>query len=553
MFTVCIARKSGFLNLCIILFCLTVFVVPGRLYAFTITETTTSIGVAETIQGTDSRTRNHKGKKSRTSKKNQAGAKDIDSRLKEMLENINQQQYPDKKSTLGTNRLLQTAKKTLDASDSKATCQYFMLQAWNAYFAGNKKEVALKVSLKAYKTNPANNDARLTHVALALINGQKPVVINPKKTKQPQKKPPQNQHMGQPGFGPMGMMGPGGMQGPARSVSRATSGEILLLDDDALNDKVLASTIEPLKFDCLNSTSFSYDHQDSVLCAMFWRIGLKDASSVADPNDKKKKKNSKTPARHQGFAGQGGPMGFGRNTNNRSGNNQNDPLFAPMDAFGKLFANNIDNPAIKFVAVNTDSSKNARSGVMKKLMENPWPWAQVAAGEAANSKNLKLPEAFADIDINKSFLVIADPEGSVRYAGPAEGFLAPLILNDLAPGPASPASQGTAAKPTSRPEPKKPSATKTPPAVEPPAAAPKKIISQDDDYFDPQAEKLLEHGRGFVKIGRLTSYKKGIDLCRRVINEYPDTKYEQQAREILRNVPERHHKRYKITNEELGL
>ena len=552
MFTICLVHKSRFLNLCLVIFCLTVFVAPDCVYAFTGAgaETATSLDVAGTLQGSDSRTRNQQGKKSSTLQKNQSGAKDVDKHLKDMLENINRQQYPDKKSTVGTVRLLQSAKKTLDAADSNATCQYFMLQAWNTYFAGNK-EGALKVSLKAYKTNTANNDARLTHVALALINGEKPVLLDSKKVKQPQKKPPQNEHMNPPGFG--GMMEPGGMQGPARSVSRSTSGEILQLDDDALNDKLLASTIEPLKLDCLNSTSFSYNPQDSVLCAMFWQIGLKDTSSVADPNDKKKKKNSKTPAQHQGFAGPGGMLGFGPNTNNRTGNNRDDPLFAQMDAFGKLFANNIDNPAIKFVAVNTDSSKNARSGVMQKLMENPWPWAQVIAVEAGNSENLKLPEAFADLDTNKgSLVIIADSEGLVRYAGPADGFLAPLILNDLAPGSAPPATKSTAAKPSS-PEPKKPSVVETLPAVEPTAAAPKKTISQDDDYFDPQAEKLLEHGRGLVKIGRLTSYKKGIDLCRQVINDYPNTKYEQQAREILKSVPERHHKRYNITNEELGL
>jgi len=547
MFTICLVHKSRFFNLCLVLFCMVVFVAPDCVYAFTIAETATSLEVAETIEGTNVRSvLRAKGRQ----KKGQAGAKDVDAHLKGMLENINRQQYPDKKSTVGTVRLLQSAKKTLDASDSNATCQYFMLQAWNDYFAGNKDR-ALKISLKAYKTNTANNDARLTHVALALINGEKPVVLDSKKIKQPQKKPPQNQHMGQPGFGPMGMMGPGGMQGPARSASKATSGEILRLDDDALNDKMLASTIEPLKLDCINSTSFSYDHQDSVLCAMFWQIGLKDASSVADPNDKKKKKNSKTSARHQGFAGPGGPMGFGRNTRNRSGN-QNDPLLAQMDAFGKLFANNINNPAIKFVAVNTDSSKNARSGVTKKLMENPWPWAQVAAGEMANNEDLKLPEAFADFDINKSPLIIADSEGLVRYAGPAEGFLAPLILNDLAPKPASPATKSSPAKPGSTP-PKKAAVTKTAPEVKKSSTATPEKIIDDEDYFNPQAEKLLEHGRGFVKIGRLTSYKKGIDLCRQVINDYPNTKYEQQAREILRTVPQRHHKRYGITNEDLGL
>ena len=542
MFTVFLLHKSRFL--CLVLFCVTVFVASNCLYAFTIAETATSIGVSETIEGTNARS--VLGAKSRQT--NGQSGKILDEHLKELLEDINRQQYPDKKQTVGTARLLQAAKKTLADSESNEVCQYFMLQAWNDYFGGNKDR-ALKASMKAYKTDTANNDARLTYTALALINGETPIVLNPEKMKQTEQRPPQNEQMRRPGFD--GPMGPGGMPGPARSVSRSRSGGILQLDESELNNKMLANTVEPLNLDCLNSTSFSYDPQDSVLCAMFWQMGLKDTSSVADPNDKKKKsQNSTTPAR-PAYPDPRRPVMFERNINNRPGNNQNDPTSDQMDAFGRLFANNINNPAVKFVAINIDSAKNARSGVMHKLMENPWPWAQVVAGETANSENLKLPETFANLDTNKNSLVIADPDGSVRYAGPAEGFLAPLILNDLAPRSASPASQSTAAKPSSTP-PKKAVATKTAPAAKRAAAAPEKIID-DEDYFDPQAEKLLENGRGFVKIGRLTSYKKGIDLCRQVINDYPNTKYEQEARVILRRVPERHHKRYNITNEELGL
>jgi len=545
MVTICPVRKAKFWNLYLVMFCLVVFIAPDCLYAFTIAETTTSIGVAETLQGTDARSVNRNQNQQRSEQKsaqnNQVSAQDIDKRLKEMLENINQQHYPDKKQTLATNRLLQAARKTLDNSDGNAACQYFMLQAWNNYFGGSKDR-ALKASLKAYKTNAADNDARLTHTALALINGQKPVTLDPEKIKKTQKKSPGSSQTEHGSGDSIGSTGSGGnMSGSARS------GQILQLNEDALNHTMLESTVEPLELNCLNSTTFSYDPQQDVLCAMFWQTGLKDGS-VADPNDKKKKKTPNTPPQY----GPGGPMGVGRSTNNRPGNKQNDPLSAQMDAFGKLFANNIDNPAVKFVAVNLDSSKNARSGVMQKLMENPWPWAQVIAGDSANSENLDLPKTFANLDTTKNSIVIADSQGSVKYAGPADGFLAPLILNDLAPGSASPADTTAEAKP-STPTQKISSTAKTTLAAKQPETKPKKNITEDDEFFDPQAEKLLEHGRGFVKIGRLTSYKKGIDLCRQVINDYPNTKYEQQAREILRKVPERHHKRYKITNQELGL
>ena len=71
--------------------------------------------------------------------------------------------------------------------------------------------------------------------------------------------------------------------------------------------------------------------------------------------------------------------------------------------------------------------------------------------------------------------------------------------------------------------------------------------------INPQAEKEIEYARGFLKTGRFTGYKKGIDLCRDVLRDYPDTKYADQARDLLKTVPERYQKRYNVTDEEMGL
>ena len=64
----------------------------------------------------------------------------------------------------------------------------------------------------------------------------------------------------------------------------------------------------------------------------------------------------------------------------------------------------------------------------------------------------------------------------------------------------------------------------------------------------------MENAKAFMKIGtRFTTPKQAIELCRRIIREYPDTTYASGARELLRGLPERHQKRYKITDEEMGL
>ncbi|OQA03132.1 MAG: hypothetical protein BWY69_00635 [Planctomycetes bacterium ADurb.Bin401] len=49
------------------------------------------------------------------------------------------------------------------------------------------------------------------------------------------------------------------------------------------------------------------------------------------------------------------------------------------------------------------------------------------------------------------------------------------------------------------------------------------------------------------------TYAKPIEMCRTVIRDYPNTKYADEARVLMRQVPERFRQRYKITDEELGL
>jgi len=70
-----------------------------------------------------------------------------------------------------------------------------------------------------------------------------------------------------------------------------------------------------------------------------------------------------------------------------------------------------------------------------------------------------------------------------------------------------------------------------------------------------QAGKELEYAETFINLAkkRAQTYKKGVDLCRVIIQKYPGTKYEDAARSLLREVPEHKRKTYRITDEELRL
>ena len=47
--------------------------------------------------------------------------------------------------------------------------------------------------------------------------------------------------------------------------------------------------------------------------------------------------------------------------------------------------------------------------------------------------------------------------------------------------------------------------------------------------------------------------KLNVDYCREIIEKYPDSSYAPRARRMLRDIPRRYRKLYKITDEEMGL
>ncbi len=82
-------------------------------------------------------------------------------------------------------------------------------------------------------------------------------------------------------------------------------------------------------------------------------------------------------------------------------------------------------------------------------------------------------------------------------------------------------------------------------------AAPKKLSIEDEV----QVERLFEMALMQRKMGRLPgmSFKQMVDYCREIIARYPDSSYAPKARAMLREIPQRYRRMYKITEEEMGL
>ena len=236
------------------------------------------------------------------------------------------------------------------------------------------------------------------------------------------------------------------------------------------------------------------------------------------------------------------------------GRQQSDPFTLQVDAYSRMFGAQLINPQVKFVAINTDLVES-RQAVIAKLLESPMPWANVMASNPTSGA-----VQYADMNCNTPKIAIVSKGGKIRYAGPAAGFLAPMMLDHVA------GQTGTALPVATSPQ------TTNTGGV---SNALKNLLSGrsgttaarqpsttqatgDNGEITPesyQAQKLLEHAKVFVGIGRkprLTS-KTGIGICRQIITKYPNTKEAQEARVLLRSVPERERTRYKITDAEMGL
>ena len=517
-------------------------------------------------------------------------ARVLDDQVGVILRLVNEQQTPDA-------TLLARAKTALDQSlkhtkvfDEQLQCLQHLLGAWLTYYQGDVRSAALR-GVAAYKADPMNHDAYVTQAALAILTDRPPVVVAPRTNRPTTEEETRREEAA---ARRAAMRGTNTRPEQALSYPVA-SVNLLSFDVDALRVKLLGKQLAAMQVECVNSTTFAYEPGRDTLCLMFWQ--LRSAGSSSEPNNVPPgaAPGMPIPQPQQGMPqmqpmpGPGGPgyqgdMGGyrgggmpGRDPYSYGGGySQLDPYGRPMmmagvarpqgtlesemAAFGRIFAMAVEQRGVKLLAVNKDEPAR-RKEVVAEILRNPWPWAHVVANNplAANAD-------FGSLDARRPILVIAGPTGAVKYAGPAEGFVAPMVLKHLLVASAmgtTPPQQPQTAQPQPPAQPKTNPLTSLLPKpaspTAPPAAAAGDDASMDDllenpDQYD--AAKQLEYARGlFIPAGRkgpLTS-KQGVEICRRIIQKWPNTTYADEARQLLRQVPENERIRYGITNEEMGL
>jgi hypothetical protein len=252
-----------------------------------------------------------------------------------------------------------------------------------------------------------------------------------------------------------------------------------------------------------------------------------------------------------------------------------------------------DKPEIKFLQFNTDklatpeqtaSQTTEGSGAEEAV---PLVFASDPASQA---------QQFIGIKADTPFMTIIDTEGKVKYAGTAGDFVPAFILTELtgieidlakqqqvqqgrampdqmaAPEMLDPMTmemmmRKTPIKPA---KPAKPLGDPNKPAIDPntPAKTTKAVSPSPQPVSDKKpvdiptlsledqirAEKLLQSAQMEIetKLKLRSNPKRGIEDCRKILAEFPNTPYAQKAREFLRQVPKRYQEMNDITDEELG-
>jgi hypothetical protein len=199
-------------------------------------------------------------------------------------------------------------------------------------------------------------------------------------------------------------------------------------------------------------------------------------------------------------------------------------------------------------------------------------WAQVVIADQTQ----KAFSEFGAVSPDKPVLMMADATGTIRYAGTATGFIAPMLLAKFSKGDlislAAPEEiKETVVKPAdsnslpvaSLPVADSNSVSKAAPAAQTPAPKPAQQAAQPQSKFRQlseedaiMAERKVAVTRDlYMNIGKKPglTYTQGVKLCREIMKDYAGSEYADQARDLLRKVPENQRTRYGITDEELGL
>jgi hypothetical protein len=433
--------------------------------------------------------------------------------LDEMLKMVNEGKKPSTEDVAAVANLLQQSKKDLLRFDAIGKTKYSLLTSWNNYFAGNI-DGAVQAASAALTASPDDPDARATYTAMAVISGKYPMMGRLVAKPATAKKKPKT-----------------GEEEAASTTS--TSAGVLNFDATALKPQASGKKITGLEanYNCIGGTTFAAGKSD-LLCALAWRSVAvpKAAKPGASASASVPSEEVSTPATSDSD---------------------------PTAAFGSLMVDYTGCDKVAFIGVNLDDAA-ARYNAMKEVGSKGWFWPQVMAQETTNKPLADL----AKYDVSKPAMAIIAKDGTIMYMGSPAGFLPKLVL--------AKATDGYAPKlfvPSKATGAMDPNARKSARAADPNARGkrsmdPNAVKGKDSGDIDEamqmgqnlKAEELYNNAKSFMKGSRTSALTagRGVQLCRQILQDYPNTEYAGKARELMRELPDDLKTRYNITAAEMG-
>jgi len=497
----------------------------------------------------------------------QASYEPLGQMLKAILEKATYNQRPSPQQTEDAAALLEANKRNAVLYESPKKAGYMLLQSWVSYNR-NKAVNTLNWAVRACKEDPTNGDAWVSQTLFSLLYGQKPVdpqalVRKPQTQTDPQRQRPQRPQR------------PGRTAEEVPMETAVTYNEatpygqpgVLTFDVGSLNREFLRERFAAMELKTVDNQQFSYSPAADILCLLIWRD-----EETSDPNTP-----GATPARNE--SAMDNPMGMmeGMGQVGATGHSLDDQQ-AYFEVMIEALAAKKE---VKFLEVNT----NSPAGYKQAVAHHRPVCSLVAAGDPQSGA-----APFLRLNVKSPFMAIIDKEGKVKYAGPADGFVPAFILThitgvaidlesfqpaqqtaipmqmEMMPGEMSGMMMPDMYDPNKMPSPADPN--KKPTLADPnrfhpqSPIAPQSVMPAEKQYrqlpLEEQmaAEKKITFIRDlYIKGSRskIQSYKRGVDMCREVLRDYPNTIYADQARQELRKVPENKRATYNITDAELGL
>jgi hypothetical protein len=500
----------------------------------------------------------------------QAMASVVQKALTDLLEPVQENHRPSQDLIQKSQLVLENTKRYFPGFDDKPKAQFMLLQAWTAFYQDDS-DLALNWSLRACRTDEASQDAWISQAVFGLLNGRPPLLP---RIEEPQPQPQPERTMARR---------PRRVETAAEPKPQPYSEKGTLEFDDllGLNIKMFREQFEKMEFQTTAGEKIAYTPGTDTLCMLFWQdIPVMPAETGHSQPPPANGAQDEVQRAIQEAMQQVVPAEITDDMSTDSGNlydnSQKTGIESQRNYFEVLMSACKDTPEIKFLQINTFKPTRPEAlDVLPDDSQGPIPTV-IAAAPQSNAQQ------FAGWSAAKPFMVIVDKEGRVRYAGTAADFVPAFILTELTGVEIDLAKQSPTTESQVFPaemmdpmmmqempdrravDPNKPAPKPNKPLPDPNAPAMTRRPTGPGAQFEDFPTQSIEQGvradnllaLAQMKIGESmklrSNPKQGIEACRQILAEFPNTPYAQQARELLRQVPERYRKMNTITDEELG-